>query len=104
MTTKGIAQHCKSKAVKVTAGILGGGSLLTGLIWPLFTYQASVVDAKIFTVNDKIKVQERILREYVDLNNQNLETKINNLSNGQVDIKKLLEITNKRLYELKNNN
>lgn len=83
-----------SKAAKVSASLFGGSTLLTAIIWPLFTYHSTQVDAKILHT-------EKVVREYVDLNLLNVGTKINNLKAGQTEIKDLLKITNKRLYELK---
>lgn len=87
----------KTKTAKTGASILGGSTLLAAIIWPIFTYQSAKVDAQIIMVNKQV-------REYVDLKHENVMVEVKYLRQGQSEIKELLKITNKRLYQLKRSN
>lgn len=87
----------KSKAAKAGAGVIGGSTILTAVIWPLFTFQTQKVDAQFIRVDKEI-------RQYVDLKHENVMIEVKYLRQGQGEIKELLKITNKRLYQLKRGN
>lgn len=98
----------KSKVAKVGGGLIGGSTVLTAVIWPLFTFQAGKVDAQFISADKEI-------RQYVDLKHENVLIELNlrhenvlielgHFKAGQGEIKELLKITNQRLYILNKGN
>ena len=77
----------KSKTM-IGGSMLGGGSVI-GIIFGLLA-----------SMDSKIEASDHIMKEYVDLKNKTVETRVDGVENGQKDIKTLLNKIDNRLYEM----
>ncbi len=94
----------KSKGAKVGGGVLGGSGVLAALI--------AYGDVQVKRVDYKIEAKDAMVRQYVDLKDQNLLIEIGHLKEGQLELKRsfragqnevkdLLKIMNTRLFDMK---
>lgn len=74
--------------------VVGGGLAGSGALLIMFMAVSNEVESKI----DKV---DKRAREYIDLKLENVEQKINNLEDGQTDIKMMLNKIDNRLYQMR---
>lgn len=82
----------KSKTAKFGGGALGGGVLVSVLL----TLHGDITG--------RIESAEARTKSYADMKHQMAIQEISHLRRGQEEIKSLLKVVNKRVYELKKEN
>ena len=76
-------------AAKITSGLAGGGGIVA-LVFALHS-----------DIKTELKVGDNEVRQYVDMKIEKIDTKVDHLSKGQQEMKEMLKVIDKRLYDLK---